>query len=655
MQSSLLFLSSFNLTKENYPNSISFTVEDRPMILNLVSVDNQNCFFSINFFNSYFYTIMISLNNLGKLSSHIPNNSEYEPNICALLSKVDIAIELNNFKSPVTLRIYSQLHDQILLTLGFSWMSPDMQVRNHYLSYPQIKKTANEISKCKSGLAALFDNSAITKLVSKCHKLIDKVNLHQEQLTQLISSNRPPSQSLRIVGPKELSTSPKTNLTYQNQVNECLNKIADLNKVNSNFELDLKSKMNAASAKLKCQSESIIEMKSRIKAIDKMPDRTQKNLLTNKELEILQKQFLSMKKEWNNKISEHTLQLTTQAKKYNSLQDIIDNVMKEVSTRNLEINQRIKELSMLIPPVLPDEFHSDFSQKILKNKNIMLACQMLSETEYALGCSEGNIEIRCVNTHNVLNVINDESKCCIYTLILVKNLIITGGDDNKIKVWDWKNKRKCINTLIGHSSRIWTLVHIKEKMIASGSSDCLINIWNIDKKECLHTLNGHTSKVHGLLMYDKHTLLSVSYDSTIRLWKLADVLVESDNTLCITDANNDGITSVLQLSKFTVIVGTPNGKLKIWDISAKLLLHTFDMSSDCIKQIIRLSPTLVASCSDDKTISVWDISSNTRFLHLLGHDNYVFGLLKLNNSQLLSVSQDNTLRIWGTKNNILKK
>lgn len=55
---------------------------------------------------------------------------------------------------------------------------------------------------------------------------------------------------------------------------------------------------------------------------------------------------------------------------------------------------------------------------------------------------------------------------------------MSGGDDYKIKVWNYK-ARRCLFTLLGHLDYIRTVqFHSESPWIVSASDDQTIRIWN---------------------------------------------------------------------------------------------------------------------------------------------------------------------------------
>ena len=360
-----------------------------------------------------------------------------------------------------------------------------------------------------------------------------------------------------------------------------------------------------------------------------------------------------MTDQWNTRLCKYELQLGQLSDGYRTLKQITDAAATEIKLK-LQLQLKQKELSELIPPVVADEFNSDYSVHTYQYDKWMTACVKLSESEYAVGCHDGSIHCRHTTTHQLTRSFNKQHTDWIYTMIIVGSLLVTGSNDKTIKVWDWTDSSKpSLTTLTGHTSLVWTLVHVTGKIVASGSHDKSIKLWDIDTSKCLATLTGHTHYVTGLVMFDSQTVLSVSVDSTIRLWSVSDISTAAELTTRRVTDNTDtgGLTSVLQLTKSTVVVGTDKGKLNMWDVTVPSgkHVHSFTGQTGMINQLVRLSPSQIASCSDDKSVGVWDIDNKTQLKLLTGHSSTVYGLLRLSNSELISVSRDKTIRVWGSK------
>lgn len=81
------------------------------------------------------------------------------------------------------------------------------------------------------------------------------------------------------------------------------------------------------------------------------------------------------------------------------------------------------------------------------------------------------------------------------------NRIVSGSDDNTLKVWSAVTG-KCLRTLIGHTGGVWSS-QMSNNIIISGSTDRTLKVWNADNGQCIHTLTGHTSTVRCMHLHDK--------------------------------------------------------------------------------------------------------------------------------------------------------
>ena len=73
------------------------------------------------------------------------------------------------------------------------------------------------------------------------------------------------------------------------------------------------------------------------------------------------------------------------------------------------------------------------------------------------------------------------------------------GDDYKIKVWNYK-QRRCLFTLLGHLDYIRTVqFHHEAPWIVSASDDQTIRIWNWQSRNCIAVLTGGWRGVGGVV------------------------------------------------------------------------------------------------------------------------------------------------------------
>ena len=97
-------------------------------------------------------------------------------------------------------------------------------------------------------------------------------------------------------------------------------------------------------------------------------------------------------------------------------------------------------------------------------------------------------------------------------------ILLSGSGDKKIKIWDINNDMDEIGELNGHDNSVRTLCKINDNYFASGSFDNTIKIWDINGKKCVNTLIGHSSNVVGIINYDGK-IISCSNDRTIKIWE----------------------------------------------------------------------------------------------------------------------------------------
>lgn len=246
-------------------------------------------------------------------------------------------------------------------------------------------------------------------------------------------------------------------------------------------------------------------------------------------------------------------------------------------------------------------------------------------------------------------------------------LFVSGGDDYKIKVWNYK-LRRCIFTLLGHLDYIRTVeFHDEYPWILSASDDQTIRIWNWQSRSCIAVLTGHNHYVMCAHFHPKEDLVvSASLDQTVRVWDTSglrdkrvsiggiggppsqgasDVFGTSDAVVkYVLEGHERGVNwAAFHPTLPLVVSGADDRLIKLWRMNESkawevdTLRGHFNNVSCCA---FHPRTDLIVSNSEDRTIRVWDTTKRTG-IHTFRRENDRFWILAAHRtSNLIAVGHD---------------
>ena len=230
--------------------------------------------------------------------------------------------------------------------------------------------------------------------------------------------------------------------------------------------------------------------------------------------------------------------------------------------------------------------------------------------------------------------------------------LITGGDDQTIKVWNSRTGQLLLS-LSGHTSSIRSLVVTSDgSTLVSGSDDQTIRLWNLGSGQSLQTLKGHKSYINALAISpDGQLLASGSADQTIRLWTFTGQPIR-------TLSGHKSYVNALAFSPDGRLLASASADqtIKLWEVSSGILVRTLAGHLSYVNAVA-FTPDgqQVISGSADRTLKIWDVTTGAELRTLTGHSSFVEALaISPDGQRLISGSADQTLKIWEfTSGNLL--
>jgi len=148
-------------------------------------------------------------------------------------------------------------------------------------------------------------------------------------------------------------------------------------------------------------------------------------------------------------------------------------------------------------------------------------------------------------------------------------LLITGGRDNAVKIWETKNG-KSIKTFRGHDSAVRSVdISPDGRQVISGGQDDKIILWNVNEYEELRILNGNELVGHEDVILgakfssDGKKILTAGRDRTARLWE-----AESGKPIRVFQEGHDFLTSkglFLQGGRILATSAADNS-VRLWNV-----------------------------------------------------------------------------------------
>jgi Prp8 binding protein len=174
-----------------------------------------------------------------------------------------------------------------------------------------------------------------------------------------------------------------------------------------------------------------------------------------------------------------------------------------------------------------------------------------------------------------------------------EEVVVSGGDDGSIGVWDPRQKRALDYIETAYPVTAVCLAEAGNELF-SGSIDNQIRVWDLRMKKVAYTLTGHTDTVTSLAISpDAQTLLSYSHDSTARTWDIRP-FAPTDRAVKTLDGAPAGLEKNLIRASWDsegrrMAAGGGDGTVTVWNNLDGKILHKLPGHKGAVNDV-RISP-----------------------------------------------------------------
>jgi len=293
---------------------------------------------------------------------------------------------------------------------------------------------------------------------------------------------------------------------------------------------------------------------------------------------------------------------------------------------NIEMNWR------LVPIKTP---------KVLKgHDDHVITCLQFSGNRIVSGSDDNTLKVWSAMTGKCLRTLVGHTGG-VWSSQMASNIIVSGSTDRTLKVWNAESGT-CVHTLYGHTSTV-RCMHLHDNKVVSGSRDATLRMWDVDTGECLHVLVGHVAAVR-CVQYDGRLVVSGAYDYMVKVWN-----PEREECLHTLSGHTNRVYS-LQFDGVHVVSGSLDTSIRVWDVETGSCKHAL-MGHQSLTSGMELKDNILVSGNADSTVKIWDILSGQCLQTLSGPNKHQSAVtcLQFNNKFVITSSDDGTVKLWDVK------
>jgi len=261
---------------------------------------------------------------------------------------------------------------------------------------------------------------------------------------------------------------------------------------------------------------------------------------------------------------------------------------------------------------------------------------------------------KAINTIRERYRVQAQGKLYSAALNQKENMIVTGGLDGKIGLWDLQGNAIIQPFKAHEGGSVFVAFSPDGTMIASGSDDKTVRLWDLKGKPIGKPFKGHGKAVRTVAFSpDGKKIVSGSEDSTVRLWDLQGKPIGQPFK-----GHNSPVNSVVfSPDSKKIVSGSEDSTVRLWDLQGKPIGQPFKGHNSEVNSVA-FSPdgqTIVSGSKDD-TIRLWNLEGQQISEPLKGHITFVYSVgFNPSGSMIISGSLDGTVRLWDAKPNLFDK
>ncbi|KAL4505387.1 hypothetical protein ABPG72_002449 [Tetrahymena utriculariae] len=318
-----------------------------------------------------------------------------------------------------------------------------------------------------------------------------------------------------------------------------------------------------------------------------------------------------------------------------NLQSKLENFTKQ-NLNSLISNLRENKLAFPL-----DEF--SFQEKTLMlHKHHVNKLVQISSNYFASASSDQDMLVWSIQSNTNQPVSRIQTQQQITSLeVIGKNLLMCGGPDGNVYLWNWRNKR-CVRVIYeAHELTVDCIKNINDTLVATGGGDSYIRIWNISNGNLVKEINTHTEVINSLDLLDQSMIVCGSSDQNLTIWDF-----KKGNQVKELAGHFGQIKAVKVISIEVIASGGSDQLLKIWKWKDGEEYRNLSGHTSAIYSIEKLGFHEIVSGSIDCTIKIWNWYRSQCLKTLKAHRQTVCSILRISNKQFISASDDTTIKIW---------